>query len=202
MKLVAATQNPGKLREFKALLERAGHTLVSIEELAPGFSVEETGDTLEQNALLKARASAAATGLPALADDTGLLVDALDGAPGVYSARYSGGGEAENRKKLLREMQNVPPERRSARFITALALVYPNGEQHLFSGVCEGAIGTAETGENGFGYDSVFMVEGRSFAQFSPEEKNRLSHRGKALAALEQYLQSNSQTDGFGVKKS
>jgi len=194
--LVLATRNRDKVSEMRKLFA----DLPSIElRCARDFpqlgEVEETGTTLAQNALLKARAVAEVTGLMSVGDDTGLFVDALDGAPGIYAARYAGEGctYADNREKLVRELASTPAPRR-ARFMTAMALVDPQGEsgacEHVVEGVLEGEIIREMRGDGGFGYDPVFLVpaEGRTLAEMSLEEKNRISHRAQAAAAMHEYL--------------
>jgi len=182
-RLVAATKNPDKVREVRAVL-----TAVAPEvELVVGgewADVAETGATLEENALIKARAAAAATGMPAVADDTGLEVDALGGAPGVHTARYAGpdGDYAANRAALLEALRGTVDRR--ARFRTVVALVVPGEAEVLAEGVLEGRITTTERGSGGFGYDSIFEVEGRTLAEMGEGEKNRISHRARALRAL------------------
>ena len=188
MDLVLASGNRGKAREIGALLAPLGWTLLNQSDLGVA-EVEETGATFLANALLKARHAATATGRPALADDSGLEVDALDGAPGVRSARYAGGGgDAANVAKLLEALRGVPPARRGARFRCVLALVRsPDDAAPLIAeGVWEGAIAEAPRGANGFGYDPVFLVPGlaRTAAELDPAEKNARSHRGQALARL------------------
>ncbi|MFM2288957.1 MAG: dITP/XTP pyrophosphatase [Pseudomonadota bacterium] len=189
MQVVLATGNPGKQREFAALLAPLGLELV----LQSAFGIEppeETGDTFEANALLKARHAAARTGLMALADDSGLEVDALGGRPGVYSARYAGPGasDADNNALLARELAGVPPKRRGARYRAVLALVHGADDPAplLADGRWEGRIALAPAGSGGFGYDPWFIPEGHDVtsAQLPPEEKNALSHRGRALATL------------------
>jgi XTP/dITP diphosphohydrolase len=194
--LVLATRNRDKVSEMQRLFAdlpldglRCALDFPDLEE------VEETGTTLAENALLKARAVAEATGLMSVADDTGLFVDALEGAPGIYAARYAGEGctYADNREKLLRELASIPSPRR-ARFKTAMALVDPRGEdgasEHLVEGVLEGEILSEMRGEGGFGYDPVFYLpaEGRTLAEMAIEEKNKISHRAQAAAAMHQYL--------------
>lgn len=181
--LVVASKNVDKIREVEAVLAEVG----LVGEVVRGLDwpdVEETGDTLEANALLKARAVAEATGLPALADDTGLEVDALAGAPGVYAARYSGPGAtyASNVAKLLDELQGMS-ERRAV-FRTVIAVVDPGGDEWLAEGTLEGRIALAARGGSGFGYDPVFEVGGRTLAEMDAAEKNGLSHRGRALRAI------------------
>ncbi len=182
-RLVAATKNPDKAREVRAVLAVVAPGVELVEGLE-WPDVEESGDTLEENALLKARAVAAATGLPALADDTGLEVAALGGAPGVHTARYAGpgAGYAANRRALLAALEGVADRR--ARFRTVVALVVPGGGEVLAEGVLEGRITSEERGSGGFGYDPVFEVEGRTLAELGEDHKNRISHRARALAAL------------------
>ena len=182
-RLVAATKNPDKLREVRAVLAEVAPGV----ELVDGLDwpeVEETGATLQENALLKARAVAAATGLPAVADDTGLEVAALGGDPGVHTARFAGLGAtyAANRRALLDALAGVADRR--ARFRTVVALVSPDGAEALVEGVLEGRISTGERGSGGFGYDPIFEVEGRTLAEMGEKEKNSISHRARALAAL------------------
>jgi len=196
-RLVIATNNPGKLREFRRLLAGCGFELVTPGELGVPFEVEETERTFEGNARLKAVAAAVATGLPALADDSGLEVDALGGRPGVLSARYAGGdttsatiSEAEQRRLLLDELAGVPDERRTARFRCIIAIATPDGEVRYADGVFEGQIAHEERGENGFGYDPIFFVpeRGLTSAELAPDEKDRLSHRGQAAAKAVEIL--------------
>ena len=186
MKLVAATGNAHKLKEIREILS----DLEIISEAEAGFygDVEETGSTFLENALIKARAVCEATGLPALADDSGLCVDALGGAPGVYSARYSGGGDAENRKLLLKNLEGA--ENRKAHFSCAVALVCPDGKELTAEGKSCGTILFGERGNGGFGYDSLFLSDdlGVSFAEATEEQKNSVSHRGRALKALKKLL--------------
>ncbi len=182
-RLVAATKNPDKAREVQAVLAAVAPGV----ELVAGLDwpdVEESGGTLEENALLKARAVAAATGLPALADDTGLEVAALGGAPGVHTARYAGpgAGYAANRRALLAALEGVSDRR--ACFRTVVALVVPGGGEVLAEGVLAGQITLAERGSGGFGYDPIFEVEGQTLAELGEGYKNRISHRARALAAL------------------
>ncbi|MBC8569260.1 XTP/dITP diphosphatase [Zongyangia hominis] len=181
MKVVIATGNPGKLKEFKRILSPYGVEVLSQSQAGVQLDVEETGTTFEENALLKAQAVFAATGLPAIADDSGLVVDALDGAPGVYTARYAGehATDDENIQKLLANMQGVGE--RSARFVSAICYVWGEEKSLTTRGECEGSIGFTKRGDGGFGYDPIFMVGEKSFAQLSAEEKDAISHRGKAL---------------------
>lgn len=188
---VLATANPDKAREIEEILGPVGVTLLPRPSDVP--EVVEDGETLEDNALLKARALVAATGRAAIADDTGLFVTALGGAPGVWSARYAGehATYADNCDKLLRELSGVPVADRTAHFRTVAAVAYPDGSWFVVDGEVEGTIALSPVGENGFGYDPVFLPEGergRSMAQLTPEEKHALSHRGNAFRALAEAL--------------
>jgi len=189
LRLVLASANRDKAAEISAILTAAVPGL----DLAPRppdlADVDETGTTLLENARLKATAIAAATGEAAVADDTGLLVDALDGAPGVYSARFAGEGAtyADNVEKLLKELDGVAPDRRTARFETVALVRWPDGREVAATGAVDGLIATAARGDGGFGYDPVFVPregDGRTFAELRPEEKHALSHRGRAFRAL------------------
>ena len=196
-RLLLATGNAGKLRELRHLLEGPGTVLLTPADLSlDGFDVEETGATFEANALLKARAFAEAAGLPALADDSGLEVDALDGFPGVRSARWAPGSDADRVLALLERMQQVSPEDRGARFRSVVALAWPgpDAQSVTASGTVEGRIAGSARGEAGFGYDPIFLVEdgghdgSRTMAELSAEEKNRLSHRARAIGAIVELL--------------
>lgn len=195
--IVLATTNRGKVREFCDLLALhpafAEWTLKTPGDLGVDIPpIEETGTTFAENALLKARAVANAVNLPALADDSGLCVDALDGAPGLHSARWAGpnADDKERTALLLARLVAVPAARRTARFVCALALVRPSGEVLAVSGACEGVIAAAPHGTDGFGYDPVFLLPalGRTMAQLSPAEKNTLSHRAQAVTRLAETL--------------
>ncbi len=191
-RILVATGNEGKLEEFRDLLAPAGVQVVSPAEAGWTADVVEDGATLEENALKKARA-AAATGLAALADDTGLFVDALNGAPGIHSARYAGEAQdpAANCAKLLAELEDVPIGARGAAFRCVVALVTPEGGERVFTGEVKGRITTEKRGESGFGYDPLFevMERARTFAEMSADEKHGLSHRGRALRALLEFLE-------------
>ena len=193
MKLVLASGNVGKLRELAALLEPLGHELLAQSELGIE-SPPETGSTFEENALLKARYASRVAQLPALADDSGIEVDALDGRPGVYSARYAGeaASDAANLQKMLRELEGVPAEKRTARYRCVIALILEPDAAHpsIAAGSWEGRILDAPRGTGGFGYDPIFLPVGleRTVAQLPPEEKNALSHRAKALRELASLL--------------
>jgi len=193
--LVLATRNQGKIREFRRILDAISNgaiNLVGLEEFPHTTEVEETGTTFKENALLKARSVCKETGLPAIADDSGLCVDALNGAPGIFSARYAGvhGEDKANNAKLLRELENVPEEKRSAHFTCAAALVLPDGREHVCEEIFEGSILFAPIGNQGFGYDPLFRPHGLaiSSAQMSAEEKDSISHRGKSLRAIAPYV--------------
>jgi XTP/dITP diphosphohydrolase len=191
-KLLIATNNPGKLREYAALLAGLPLTLVSLAEAGVSAEVEENGATFAENAMTKARVYCARSGLPTLADDSGLEVDALGGAPGVRSARYAGPGasDAERYRKLLDALGSRPAAERSARFRCVVALALPGGELITADGVCEGQIGYAPRGEHGFGYDPVFFMPaiGLTMAELAPEVKNRISHRARAVMAIKPAL--------------
>ena len=182
---VLATANPDKAKEIESILE--GVTLLPRPTEVP--DVEETGDTLVENARLKARALVEATGQAAVADDTGLEVDALGGAPGVYSSRYAGehATYADNVAKLIEAMQDVVPEQRTARFVTIAIACFPDGREVVAEGSIAGTIAAVARGDNGFGYDPLFVPaqgDGRTFAEMSSEEKHALSHRGRAFREL------------------
>lgn len=188
--VVVATGNPHKVVEIEAILGAAlpGTRFVAIKELGDFPDPEETGDTFEENAFIKAQAAHEATGLPAVADDSGLVVDALGGAPGVYSARYAGvhGDDAANNAKLLRELGDTPAAERTARFTSCVAYV-DDDVRTCGIGFCEGAVGFEGRGEHGFGYDPLFLPDdtpGKTMAELTPEEKNAISHRFHALEAL------------------
>lgn len=189
MKIIAATKNKNKLREFGEILK--GFEIISQEDAGLDIDVEETGSSFEENSMLKARAIYEACKIPAIADDSGLVVDALGGEPGVYSARYGGEGLDDRGRVelLLKNMKDVPQNERTARFVCAITLV--DGDKVITArGECEGIIAYEPSGENGFGYDPVFFVEEykKTLAEVTPEEKNAISHRGKALRAFEQKM--------------
>ena len=194
MRFVLATHNPGKLKEMGDILSGLGVEVVSPKDVGVSVDVEETGMTFAENAMLKAKAICAETGLPAIADDSGLCVDALNGGPGVYSARYGGEGLDDRGRYtlLLNSMRGQPT--RAAHFACAIACAFPNGDTLTAEGRCDGTIAFAPMGTDGFGYDPVFFVpeKAKTFAQLSAEEKNAISHRGRALqkfaAELETYL--------------
>lgn len=198
-RLVLATNNPGKLREFRELLADGDFELVTPAQLGLDFNPEETGSSFEENAKIKATEAARLSGLPALADDSGLEVDYLDRRPGIYSARYAGGDRTdpslsdEQRVEIvLREMEGVPDDRRAARFRAAIAIANPDGEVRTVDGVFEGRIAYAPRGENGFGYDPIFLVPelGVTSAELPPERKNEMSHRGRAARKAREVLKA------------
>ena len=190
MKFVLATHNPGKLKEMADILSGLGVEVVSPADVGISVDVEETGTTFAENAMLKAKAICAASGLPAIADDSGLCVDALNGGPGVYSARY-GGEELDDRGRYTLLLQNMRGQTtRAAHFACAIACAFPGGDELTAEGRCDGAIAFAPMGTAGFGYDPVFLVpeKGRTFGQLTAEEKGAISHRGKALRAFSEKL--------------
>ena len=182
MKFVIATHNKGKVVEFQRLLEPMGIEAVMMDISEP----EETGATFQENAFIKAESACKETGLPAVADDSGLCVDYLGGAPGVYSARFAEPGR--RRLTVLEKLKGVPAEQRGAHFVSAVCCVFPNGDKIEAEGKCFGTIAFESRGENGFGYDSIFQQEGRTFGEMTAAEKDARSHRGKAFAAFEEKL--------------
>lgn len=191
LRLLLATNNPGKVREFRRLLAGAPFVVETPAEAGIALEVAETGSSYAENAALKARAFASASGRLALADDSGIEVDALDGAPGMYSARFGGDGldDAGRTALLLEKLAGVPMERRGARYRAVVAVADPDGSVELFEGVQEGRIGFAPRGERGFGYDPVFITEdGRVQAEIDDAEKDRISHRGQAVRAALAWL--------------
>ena len=205
MKVILGSQNQHKLVELSAILSQLGFEIALESEYGLHVDVDETGTTFEENSLLKAEAVMKASGLPTIADDSGLCVDALGGAPGVYSARYCGrhGDDEANNDKLLDVMQAVPAGQRGAKFVSAVCFILPDGRHLTCMGECPGSIAFERLcGDYGFGYDPLFIptdcgvgkhdkrpnTEGRSYAQLTPDEKDAISHRGNALAVLEQQL--------------
>jgi len=196
MKIFIATKNLKKFEELNRILSPMGFEVLSERDLQkPLEEVEETGITFEEKAILKAKAGLKETGFISVADDSGLCVDFLDGAPGVYSARYSGehGNDDLNNKKILEELKGVPMEQRTAKYVAAIACVFPDGRQFTVRGECHGKIGFEETGNCGFGYDPLFIGELGCFGLLSAEQKDSISHRGKALrlfkAELKKYIE-------------
>ena len=182
--LVLASGNKGKMAEFQRLLEGLDVQIHSMKEYPEIGEIVEDGSTFAENALIKARAVCKATGKPAMADDSGLAVDALNGAPGIYSARFAGEqrSDADNNAKVLQLLEGVEDSKRTARFFCVIAIVLPDGREYTAEGTCEGTILRALRGEGGFGYDPLFYVESldKTFAELTMEEKNRNSHRGHA----------------------
>lgn len=184
MKVILASKNQHKLTELSAILSQLGFEIALESEYGLDIDVEETGTTFEENSFLKADAVMKASGLPVLADDSGLMVDALDGAPGVYSARY--GHKASDKERtayLLENMKDVPEERRGAKFVCVITCLFPDGRKIVARGECPGVIARALHGENGFGYDPVFYLPelGMTYAELPSEQKNAISHRARAL---------------------
>ena len=189
--VVIATKNKGKAKDFEALFAPLGYEVVTMFDVAPDLEIEETGTTFEENAVLKAETLAKQLNTIVIADDSGLAVDALNGEPGVYSARYAGDHDDEaNIVKVLEKLQGVPTEKRTARFCCALAIAGPEIETTTLFGTCEGVILEEKRGTNGFGYDPIFFVQAlnRAMAELSPEEKGSISHRGNAIRQLKEKL--------------
>ena len=192
MEFIAATNNPGKMAEMRRILERMGHTVRSQREAGVTLEPEENGTTFAENARIKARAICEAAGTATIADDSGLCVDALNGAPGVYSARYGGPGlDDAGRYQLLLENMRGQLDRR-CKFVSAICCCFPNGDRVEARGECAGTLAYAPKGADGFGYDPIFFVPGlkKTFAELSPEEKNAISHRGNALKAFREKLET------------
>lgn len=191
MKIIAATSNKGKIREIKAIFSE--FEIISMKDFGIDIDIEENGKTFEENALIKARTVSELTEYPVLADDSGLCVKALNGKPGIYSARYCGDGASDEDKcrKLLAEMRDA--EDREAKFVSCVALVYPDRTEITAIGEVKGKIGYEMTGENGFGYDPIFIPDGMSktFAQATEEEKNNISHRKRALTGLYEKIKNS-----------
>ncbi|MBR5134189.1 MAG: RdgB/HAM1 family non-canonical purine NTP pyrophosphatase [Clostridia bacterium] len=193
MQYIIATHNAKKLKELSRILVPLGIEAVTDRDLGiETTEVEENGKTFEENAYLKAASACKESGLPAVADDSGLCVDALDGAPGLYSARYAGEGATDEEKieKILTALADVPKEQRTARFVSAICCVFPDGKTLYARGECEGEIAFEPSGNGGFGYDPVFVTNGKSFADMTAEEKDAVSHRGRSLRAFSQVLKT------------
>ncbi|WP_421385503.1 XTP/dITP diphosphatase [Bacillus salacetis] len=191
-KVIIATKNKGKAMEFDRMLSPKGYKVLTLLDFPDFKDIEETGETFEENAVLKAEEASAVLNEMVIADDSGLIIDALDGRPGVYSARYAGEVKDDNANidKVLSELEGIPFNERTARFYCVLAIAGPNRETHTYSGACEGKILDELRGNNGFGYDPIFYVEDkdRTMAELSAEEKAAISHRGKALKQFEENL--------------
>lgn len=191
MKMVAATNNNGKLAELVSILSKMGIEVISLKEAGFDGEIEESGRTFEENALIKAETVMRATGLAAIGDDSGLEIDALNGEPGIYSARYAEPGQ--RKKTVLDKLRGVPEEKRTARFVCAIACVLPDGRKTVATGTCEGRIIGECRGEGGFGYDPIFYVPDyrMTFAEMSAELKNRISHRAKAIRLMAEKLKGS-----------
>lgn len=190
MKFLIASKNKKKLNEMQRILSPLGIEVLSESDSGYTFpEVEENGTTFAENARIKALSAMKTTGLPAVADDSGLCIDALNGAPGIYSARFSGDhNDDANNQKVFDLLKDTPDDKRTARFVCSICCVFPNGDEIVANGVCEGKIGYTLIGENGFGYDPLFIVGDKSFAQLSNEEKDKISHRGNAMREFTQKL--------------
>ena len=200
MKVVLASKNKHKLEEISKITQKFDMELVLESQLGVDIDVEETGSTFEENSYLKAKAVMKATGLPALADDSGIAVDALNGEPGIYSARYGFDESLDDRGRLnllLKNTENVPDDKRQAKFVCVITLVTPQGQTIQARGEVHGMLLRAPVGENGFGYDPIFYYPpfGKSLAQVSPEEKNRVSHRANALKVFYEKLKEAGYAD-------
>ena len=195
MKIVVATKNAHKVKELSEMLALDGLSLVTLSDMGFTGEIEENGSTFAENALIKARTAARLYGLPALADDSGLCVDALDGEPGIYSARYAStdgenASDAANVEKLLEKLKSIPSGERTARFVCAIALVTPDGSEKVVTGACEGVITSEVRGKGGFGYDPVFYYVPycKTFGEATEEEKNKVSHRANAVRLIREEL--------------
>ncbi len=191
--MILASRNKGKIREIGEILEKFGMETVSRDDAGiDKFEVEETGETFEENSYIKAKAILDVAGAPTIADDSGIEVDAIGGDPGVYSARFAGPGctPHDNNVKLLALLKDVPEEKRTARFVSVITMLFPDGEKIVARGECEGKVAFEMRGENGFGYDPLFIPEGYdiTFGEMAPEEKNKISHRAKSLFKLEEKI--------------
>ena len=193
MKIIIATHNMKKRAELERILSPLGIEIVTDNDIGCTLrDVEENGTTFEENAFIKAQAGCEDSGLPCIADDSGLVVDALGGAPGIFSARYCGvhGNDEANNDKLLKELENVPDEERTARFVCTVCCVFPDGRKLTVTDSCEGTIFHERHGNGGFGYDVLFNCNGQPFGEISAEEKDKVSHRGKALRHLAEELKN------------
>lgn len=194
MELIVATRNKGKIREIREALKGLGLRLYALSDFSDGPEIEEDGKSFAENALKKARFYSKVFGKLALADDSGLEVDCLKGLPGIYSARYAGKGAStpDNNQKLLNEMEGISLSKRGARFKCVMAMVSPDGREAIAEGSCKGRIGFKEKGRKGFGYDPLFILPkyGKTMAELSLEEKNKMSHRGKALRKIRKLIKS------------
>lgn len=199
MDIIFATGNQGKIKEIQAILKNLSYHVMTMKDAGIDIEIEETGTSFEENAIIKAKSVAAYTDQIVMADDSGLVIDALNGEPGIYSARYLGHDTSYDVKNmdLIQRLNGVPDEKRTARFVCAIAAVFPDGEVKTFVETMEGRIGYEIAGQNGFGYDPIFYLPeyGVTSAELSEEEKNKISHRGKALRAMKQELLKNEGTN-------
>lgn len=194
MDFILATNNMKKLAEMQRILSPLGINVVTAKMLGITLEeVEEDGDTFEANAKIKALAACRETNMPAIADDSGLCVDYLDGAPGIFSARFAGdhGNDELNNDLLLEKLDGVPMEKRTGHYVCAICCEFPDGREIIVRGECEGYIGFERDGNEGFGYDPLFLVDGRAFGRYTAEEKDKISHRGKALRLLTKELEKH-----------
>lgn len=194
MDFILATNNMKKLAEMQRILSPLGINVVTAKMLGITLEdVEEDGETFEDNARLKAHAACRETNMPAIADDSGLCVDYLDGAPGIFSARFSGehGNDEKNNDLLLEKLEGVPLEERTAYYVCAICCTFPDGREIVVRGECHGVIGFERDGNEGFGYDPLFIVDGKAFGRYTAEEKDKISHRGNALRLLTKELEKN-----------
>lgn len=192
MDFILATNNMKKLAEMQRILSPLGINVVTAKMLGITLEdVEEDGETFEDNAKIKARAACKATNMPAIADDSGLCVDYLDGAPGIFSARFSGehGNDEKNNDLLLEKLDGVPMEKRTGYYVCAICCTFPDGREIVVRGECNGHIGFERDGNEGFGYDPLFLVDGKAFGRYTADEKDKISHRGKALRLLTKELE-------------
>lgn len=190
MDFILATNNMKKLAEMQRILSPLGINVVTAKMLGIQLEdVEEDGTTFAQNAMIKAKSACKATNMPSIADDSGICVDYLGGAPGIYSARFSGGDDEDNNDLLLKKLDGVPMDKRSAHYACAIACVFPDGKEITVQGECHGFIGFERDGNEGFGYDPLFLVDGKSFGKYTADEKDKISHRGNALRLLVGELQ-------------
>ncbi len=192
MDFILATNNIKKLAEMQRILSPLGINVVTAKMLGITLEdVEEDGETFEDNAKIKAHAACRETNMPAIADDSGLCVDYLGGAPGIFSARFAGehGNDEKNNDLLLEKLEGVPAEKRTAHYVCAICCTFPDGREIVVRGECQGIIGFARDGSEGFGYDPLFIVDGRAFGRYTAEEKDKISHRGNALRLLTKELE-------------
>lgn len=199
MKFIIATNNAKKLIELERILKPLGIDAVTAKQEGIDLDdVEENGETFIENSFIKADAACKKSGLPAIADDSGICIDALDGAPGIYSARFAGDNATDDEKNalILEKLKNVEQSNRSAHYVSAISCVFPNGDIIQVEGKCFGEIAYEPSGNGGFGYDPIFLYEGRSFGEFTAEEKDKVSHRGNSLRMLKdeltKYLEGNN----------